>query len=203
MNNTEQLPEAYVASLTSTLQALPFATLSRIADLLEQARWDGRTVFLLGNGGSAATASHIACDLNKAATQPGVPRLRALALTDNVPLITAWANDTHYHNVFVEQMQNFLRPGDVVVAISGSGRSPNVVDAVLRARELGAMTVGLTGFDGGLLTELTDICLVVPSEHMGQIEDVHLMIGHILTAMLAQRPALQMVQETASGARVP
>lgn len=181
---TTELVTAYLTGLTRALRSIPLDTIARIVEILEDARAEGRTVFLLGNGGSAATASHIACDLNKTANHPGAPRLRALALTDNVPLITAWANDTHYHNIFVEQMQNFLMPGDVVVAISGSGRSPNVLDAVRRAREMGAVTIGLTGFDGGHLTGIADVCLVIPSDHMGQIEDTHLAVGHILAAVL-------------------
>lgn len=178
----------YIAGLARTLQSLPLDTIAEIAAILEEAREEERAVFLLGNGGSAATASHIACDLNKTAIRPNARRLRATALSDNVPLITAWANDTHYHNIFVEQLQNFLRPRDVVIAISGSGRSTNVLDAVRRARELGAVTIGLTGFDGGLLRDHVDLCLIVACENMGQIEDVHLAVGHMLTAMLGRRP---------------
>ncbi len=177
----------YIAGLTLALKSIPLDTIARIVAILEAARAEGRMVFLFGNGGSAATASHMVCDLNKTAIHPELPRFRAMALTDNVPLITAWANDTHYHNVFVEQMQNFLAPGDVVIAISASGRSRNVLDAVRRAREGGAVTIGLTGFNGEHLRDLVDVCLVVQSDNVGQIEDAHLVVGHVITAALSAR----------------
>ncbi len=177
----------YIAGLTLALRSIPPDTIARIVAILEAARSEGRLVLLFGNGGSAATASHMACDLNKTALHPEFPRLRAMALTDNVPLMTAWANDTHFHSVFVEQMQNFLDPGDIVIAISASGRSRNILDAVRRAREVGAVTIGLTGFNGGHLKDLVDVCLVIQSDNMGQIEDAHLVVGHIITAALSAR----------------
>ncbi len=178
----------YIAGLTLALRSISTDTIAQIVEILEAARSEGRMVFLLGNGGSAATASHMACDLNKTAIHPEFPRFRAMALTDNAPLITAWANDTHYENAFVEQMQNFLTPGDVVIAISASGRSRNVLEAVRRARGVGAVTIGLTGFNGGSLKDLVDVCLVIQSDNMGQIEDGHLVVGHIITtAILSTR----------------
>ncbi len=177
----------YIAGLTLALRSIPPEAVARIVAILEAARSEGRMVFLLGNGGSAATASHMACDLNKTAIHSEFPRFRAMALTDNVALITAWANDTHYHNVFIEQMQNFLDPGDIVIAISASGRSRNILDAVRRAREVGAVIIGLTGFNGGYLKDLADVCLVIQSDNMGQIEDAHLVVGHIITAALSTR----------------
>lgn len=181
----------YIAGLTLALRSIPTDTIARIVEILEAARSKRRTVFLLGNGGSAATASHLACDLNKTAIHPEFPRFRAMALTDNAPLITAWANDTHYENAFVEQMQNFLTPGDVVIAISASGRSRNVLEAVRRAREVGAVTIGLTGFNGGSLKDLVDVCLVIQSDNMGQIEDGHLVVGHIVTAAILSTRVLR------------
>ena len=177
----------YVAGLTQMLKAVPSDAIAQIARVLERARSEGRTVVLFGNGGSAANASHIALDLSKTTSRTGAARLRALALTDNVPLITAWANDVAYERVFAEQLDNLVGPGDVAIALSCSGTSPNVVMAVRRARERGATTIALTGFEGGHLKALVDICLVVPGEHMGRIEDTHLVIGHILTDVLAGR----------------
>ncbi|MDQ7844118.1 MAG: SIS domain-containing protein [Armatimonadota bacterium] len=181
----------YIASLQSQLAALAQADLLRVEALLLRARAEGRTIFILGNGGSAATASHMANDLNKGATVGDRPRFRALALTDNVPLITAWANDTHYGNVFVEQLANFFQPGDVVVAISGSGNSPNVLAAVEWAARRGAVTIGFTGGDGGQLRRLVACPVVVPSHKMEQIEDMHLILSHALCVSLRARIAAE------------
>jgi D-sedoheptulose 7-phosphate isomerase len=171
------------------LEKLAAEDLAQVESVLLRARADGRMIFIIGNGGSAATASHMANDLNKGASVPGQPRFRALALTDNVPLITAWANDTRYENVFVEQMANFFEPGDVVLAISGSGNSPNIVTAVEWAHRGGAVTVGLTGGSGGRLRGLVDHCVVVPTGWMEQIEDMHLAIAHALCVSLRARIA--------------
>lgn len=179
----------YLAELQPVLEQLRAEDLSRIESLLLQARAQGRMIFIIGNGGSAATASHLANDLNKGASVSGRPRFRAIALTDNVPLITAWANDTSYENVFVEQMANFFEPGDVLVAISGSGNSPNVVGATEWARREGAVTIGLTGGSGGRLRDLVDCCVVVPTDRMEQIEDMHLVLAHALCVSLRHRIA--------------
>ncbi len=177
----------YLAALAQMLRAVPSDVIAQIVQILERARSEGRTVVLFGNGGSAANASHIALDLSKTTGRAGAARMRVVALTDNVPLITAWANDAAYERVFAEQLVNLVGPGDVAIALSGSGTSPNIVLAVQRAREVGATTIALTGFQGGRLKDLVDVCLVVPGEHMGQIEDAHLAIGHILTDVLAGR----------------
>jgi D-sedoheptulose 7-phosphate isomerase len=116
-------------------------------------------------------------------------RFRVLALTDNISLLTAWANDAGYHRVFIEQMRTYFEHGDVLIAISGSGNSPNVVEAVLLARNLGVETIGLVGFGGGKLKELVDHAIVVASNEYGPIEDVHLMLNHIITACLRERIA--------------
>ena len=179
----------YIASLQPMLGELADLDFNQVESILLRARDEGHTIFIIGNGGSAATASHMANDLNKGASVPGRTRFRALALTDNVPLITAWANDTHYERVFVEQMANFLRPGDVLVAISGSGNSPNVVAAAEWAHLEGAVTIGLTGGNGGRLRGLVDCSLIVPSSRMEQIEDMHLVLSHALCVSLRARIA--------------
>jgi len=179
----------YIASLQPVLEKLANLDLNQVESILLRAREDGRTIFIVGNGGSAATASHLANDLNKGATVPGLPRFRAFALTDNVPLITAWANDADYERVFVEQMANFLRPRDVLVAISGSGNSPNIITAVEWASREGALTIGLSGGSGGHLRSLVDCCVVVPSSRMEQIEDMHLVLSHALCVSLRNRIA--------------
>jgi len=145
------------------------------------------TIFLFGNGGSAALASHFACDLGKG-TVNGIPkRFRVLALTDNVPLMTAWANDSRYDDIFAEQMSNFIRPHDIAFAISGSGNSPNVLTALRTAREAGAFTIGLTGFQGGQMKAICDLCVVIPSNNMQMIEDLHLCVAHSLFTAVRQR----------------
>ncbi len=176
--------ETYISQVRATLKELPVETIGRIVELLQEARTRRKWVFLLGNGGSAATASHFACDLAKGAITPGKPRLRAIALTDNVPLLSAWANDTSYDNIFAQQLENLIEPGDIVIAISGSGNSANVLNAVRLARSAGATTIGLTGFDGGKLKDLADICLIVPNHCMEQVEDVHMLLEHIITTCL-------------------
>jgi D-sedoheptulose 7-phosphate isomerase len=176
----------YLEQVTAILNSLELTQIEQIVNVLQDARLFNRTIFLLGNGGSAATASHWANDLCKGASRPNSPRLRAMALTDNVPLMTAWANDTTYHNIFTEQLANFLKPDDVVIAISGSGNSANVIQAVEFARAQGAITVGLTGFAGGRLKNISDLCLIVQSDSMEQIEDVHLIITHIISTALGK-----------------
>ncbi len=178
----------YLSQMQDIIAALPVAEIQRAGEILLQARRRGIQVFTLGNGGSAANASHIACDLSKSSIRDDLPRFRVISLVDNVPLATAWANDTSYENIFAAQLENLLQPGDVVIALSGSGRSPNVVKAVLLARQRGATVIGLTGYDGGRLRELADPCIIVPSHCMEQVEDTHLIIGHLLSTYLRECP---------------
>lgn len=126
--------------------------------------------------------------MSKGANCPGKPRLRAFALTDNMALLSAWANDSAYKDVFAEQLEGLLEPEDVVIAISGSGNSLNVIEGVRKASEMGAITVALTGSGGGVLSDLVDIAVVVPSCSMEQIEDVHLILSHVITRSLRGTP---------------
>ena len=178
---------AYLGDLKEALAGLPVADLEKIIETLAVARERRQQVFLLGNGGSAATASHVANDLAKATITAGLPRLRVIALTDNVPLITAWGNDKAYDAVFAEQLENLVAPGDLVVGFSTSGTSPNVLRAFEVARAQRAVTIALTGKSGGALRGLADICLMVPSQHTQIIEDVHLAIGHCIIVALRRR----------------
>jgi D-sedoheptulose 7-phosphate isomerase len=182
------LSEAYLLQMQEILAALPVDEIHQAEEILLDARRRGAQVFTLGNGGSAANASHIACDLSKSCIREDLPRFRVISLVDNVPLATAWANDTSYENVFAAQLENLLQPGDVVIAISGSGRSPNVLNAARLALEMGAIVVGLTGFDGGLLKDIADPCIIVPSHCMEQVEDTHLIIGHMFSTYLRECP---------------
>ncbi len=177
----------YCAKVSEVLAKIPSSDIELVIQALMQAYEAGRTVFLFGNGGSAALASHMACDLGKGMADVTPRRSRVLSLTDNVALITAWANDTSYEAVFSEQLNNYLQPGDVAFAISGSGNSPNVLRALSVAKSLGATTIGLTGFEGGKAKPLCDLCIVVPSDNMQIIEDVHSVLAHGMFSVLRTR----------------
>ena len=171
---------SYFDLLTAGMRALPFDQIERLAQLLLDVYQQQRTVFLFGNGGSAALASHFACDLAKGTANGSQKRFRVLALTDNVPLLTAWANDVKYDHIFAEQLRNFAVAGDVAFAISASGNSPNVLKALRVAKQAGSITAGLTGFSGGRMLSLCDVCIVIPSDNMQIIEDLHLSVAHCL-----------------------
>lgn len=186
---------SYLDRLHAMLDRLPLKDVQRLIDLLMAANAEGRTIFIFGNGGSAATASHFACDLAKSTISSGTSRFRVVALTDNVPLITAWANDTAYENVFAEQLDALVRPGDVVIGISGSGNSENVLLAICLANERGATTVGMSGFDGGQLKDLVDLSVHMPHFNMEQVEDAHLILEHMVcTTLRAELRAQASVQ---------
>jgi len=178
---------AYFDRLSQTIENLPFTTINQIAETLLRAYDWGRMIYLFGNGGSAALASHFACDLGKGTVNGNGKRFRVLALTDNVPLMTAWSNDSKYEDVFAEQLSNFVQRDDVAFAISGSGNSPNVLRALKLAREAGAITIGLTGYQGGRMKELCDQCMIVPSDNMQIIEDLHLCVAHAVFTAVRRR----------------
>ena len=178
--------EHYLAELQDLLGRVPRDGIEEVLQVLIAAYRRGSHLYFIGNGGSAATAAHFVCDLTKNTTQDGGRRFRAFALTDNVPLLTAWSNDTTYENAFAGQLTGLIEPDDVLVMISGSGQSPNILQAALAGRAAGAVTVGLTGFEGGQLKDLVDICVIVPSNRMEQIEDVHLALEHALCSALRQ-----------------
>jgi D-sedoheptulose 7-phosphate isomerase len=177
----------YLREVAQTLHQLPQPALTAIADALWSAYERDGTIIVCGNGGSAATASHFACDLAKWTIRPGARRVRALALTDNIPVMTAFSNDQSYSDVFVEQLMTHYRPGDLLFAISGSGNSANVLNAVAWANEQGAATVGITGFDGGKLQRMARIALHVRNTQMPQVEDVHSTICHALAVEMGLR----------------
>ncbi|HLI26704.1 MAG TPA: SIS domain-containing protein [Chloroflexota bacterium] len=172
--------ERYWDELAAVARAMPFAALAEAAEWLLACYERGGQVFILGNGGSAATASHFACDLAKGTRTAGLPAFRVLPLTDNVPLLTAWANDTSYERVFAEQLAAFVGPDDVVVAISGSGNSPNVLAVAEVVRARGARLLALTGQSGGRLAALADLAIRVPAGPIEQVEDAHLAVAHSL-----------------------
>lgn len=175
----------YLGQLQALLNGFSMESLTSVIRLLIAAYGEDKTVYILGNGGSAATASHFACDLGKGTASEGRRRFRVMSLTDNTPFITAAANDLGYEQIFVEQLRGLLQPGDVVIAISASGNSPNVVRAIEYAKERGAVTIGVLGFDGGKSKLLVDACIHVPSFDYGLVEDCHLIAEHMLTQFLA------------------
>lgn len=183
---------SYFSQIRQTLEQLPQASLQEVADALWAAYERDATIFVCGNGGSAATASHFVCDLAKWTIKPPARRVRAIALTDNVPLITAWSNDQSYADVFVEQLKALYRDGDIIVAISGSGNSPNVVRAIEWGNAVGAVTIGLTGFNGGRLHQIAQIGLHINNHVMPQVEDIHSTICHALAVNLGQQIELSL-----------
>jgi D-sedoheptulose 7-phosphate isomerase len=179
--------KAYFERISELLSKLPYQQVDRITNVLFEAYLQGRTTYLLGNGGSAALASHLACDLSKGTIARGRKRFRAVSLTDNVPLMTAWANDFQFEDIFAEQLLNVVEAGDIVVAITTSGNSSNVVKGLKVARDAGAFTIGITGFEGGKVKELCDLCLVVPSDNVQFLEDAHLCISHSVFCNIRQK----------------
>lgn len=178
--------EHYWHGLASIMQAMPFDMLTKAAELLLNCYRRGSTVFIVGNGGSAATASHFACDLAKGTQVKGMPAFRVISLSDNVPLMSAWANDTNYDRIFAEQLSTLVRPEDIIIAISASGNSPNILAAARMAKKSGAITLALTGQDGGKLSQLADFIIYVPSKCIEQVEDAHLVIAHSLCVVLRE-----------------
>lgn len=180
----------YFEELAKLIPQLPYEAIDAIAGVMLQAFAEDRTVFVFGNGGSAASASHAMVDMNKGTSGVGQSRrMKVMALTDNVPLLTAWANDSSYEQVFSEQLKNFARRRDVALAISASGDSSNVVLALQTARDCGAVTVGVAGYEGGKMRPLCDVCAVVPSENMQMIEDMHHAMLHSIFTVVRERLA--------------
>jgi len=184
MNTQTYSIDGYLRDTQQALAALHREPLTDTILHLYRAWEQDKHVYVLGNGGSASTASHIANDLSKATIVPGRRRMRVVSLSDNVALISAWANDVSYDCVFKEQLENLLEAGDVVLGISASGNSPNVLQAMEFARERGAVRLAWTGLSGGCLKEMVDCCVHAPTEDVGMIESVHLVIDHLVTNAL-------------------
>jgi D-sedoheptulose 7-phosphate isomerase len=177
----------YRQDLKRALDAIPADATEKFLQALESAYQEERQVFLLGNGGSGSSASHAAADLNKGVSYGREKRFRVISLNDNMATVTAYANDVSYTEVFVEQLKNFLHPGDVVIGISGSGNSSNVLKAIEYANRQGAITVGLCGFDGGKLAGLAQLPVHIPVNDMQKVEDIHMMLFHVAMQVLCAR----------------
>ncbi len=177
----------YIDELRAILDRLDHVMLDRFTEAIWQGYEQGKTLFIFGNGGSAALASHLATDIGKGTIAGERARLRVIALTDNVPLMTAWANDSGYEHIFAEQLRGLVKSGDLVFAISGSGNSKNVVLGLEAAHEVGATAMVLTGFDGGRVKDLSELCLIVPSHNMQHVEDAHLCAAHAIFTAVRER----------------
>jgi len=173
-------PERYRTEVLQVIQSIDVEKVGRAIEILREARDRGRHIFICGNGGSASTASHFATDILKGASYQREPRFRILSLVDSIPTLTAYSNDVSYDCVFVEQLKNFAQPEDVVMAVSGSGNSMNVVRAVEYANSIGCTTITLTGRDGGKLGPLGRLNIQVSHPHMGRIEDAHMIVLHMI-----------------------
>ncbi len=179
--------DGYLSRLQAALARLRHEELEVIVESLIDAWRRDAQVFICGNGGSAATASHFACDLGKGTITPGLKRMRALSLSDAIPMMTAWGNDSDYSDIFAEQLTNLMNPGDLLIAISGSGNSPNVLKAVEYARAHGGHTIALTGFAGGKIKDLAAHSVIVGAECIQIVEDVHMAIEHTVCMSLTRR----------------
>jgi D-sedoheptulose 7-phosphate isomerase len=170
----------YISVLQQTMDKLPQHLIAEVIEVLQRARLDGRQVFIMGNGGSASTATHFVCDLAKNTRRDGLPHFRVIGLTDNMAIFSAYANDEGYESVFASQLSNLISPGDIVIGISASGNSKNVLNAMECAKTHNAVTIGFTGFDGGRLGRMVDIHVHVQSTVIEHVEDIHLMLEHMI-----------------------
>jgi D-sedoheptulose 7-phosphate isomerase len=179
----EQL-NTYINDLKNTIDQIPVDLIEEVIVILQRARLNGKQVFVMGNGGSASTASHFVCDLAKNTRKRGLPLFRVFGLTDNMAIFSAYANDEGYENVFSQQLNNLLDPLDVVIAISASGNSSNILKGVELANSRGAITIGFTGMTGGKLKDMANLVVHIPSMRIEQVEDVHLMLEHMICSSI-------------------
>ncbi|MHA2246032.1 MAG: D-sedoheptulose-7-phosphate isomerase [Candidatus Hodarchaeales archaeon] len=190
MNNfREQYTKNYLLEVSNLLNQMEdefIIKMNRLTEILFKAREKKNTIFFMGNGGSAATASHFVGDLSKGTIVDGFPRFKTIALTDNIPNMLAWGNDSGYEDIFIEQLKNLMEPGDVVIGISGSGNSKNVIKALNYANENRGISIGILGYDGGEMIKIVHESIHVPSFNMQQVEDIHVLVSHLLTSMIRE-----------------
>jgi len=177
----------YFGVLKNTIDHLNRDDIRKFADLLLETKEKNKKVIIFGNGGSAATASHFACDINKGVSYNRTNRFKVLSLTDNIPTILAYSNDISYDVIFIEQLKNLLEPEDIVIGISGSGNSINVIKAIEYASSQGNTTIGITGYDGGKLKEIADLSINANVNDMQISEDIHMILVHVLMRILCSR----------------
>jgi D-sedoheptulose 7-phosphate isomerase len=190
--------DSFFSDFEKSISAVDRSRIEAVIQLLFEAWQNGKQIFLIGNGGSAGTASHFSADLNKCTACNGKRRMKAISLVDNVPLVSAITNDDGWENVYTEQLQNFFTPGDVLIAFSvhgGSGSdksgpwSQNLLKAMRYVSEHGGKTIGIAGFDGGYMKELADECLIVPAHSTPQVEAFHVLLHHLIAFRLAEKIA--------------
>lgn len=190
MKSLTNLVDEYIVNLHKVLKSIPKHDIEAVGAAIVSAFEDGRQIFIAGNGGSAASASHMACDFAKTTLGKNhetiSKRMRVIALSDNVPLITAWGNDVGYDVVFSEQLRNLANQNDLLIVISASGNSPNILECLNAAKDLKINSIGILGFSGGKAKEMCDLCIVAESTDYGIIEDAHMILNHILTAYFKQ-----------------
>jgi len=183
--------QSYISTLHQTIDQLPQELIAEVINVLQRARMQRNQVFIMGNGGSASTASHFVCDLAKNTRHKGLPHYRAIGLTDNMAIFSAYANDEGYENVFAQQLANLIQPGDVVIGISASGNSQNVLNAIQEAKRETVTTIAFTGFDGGRLGPMVDINIHVKSNIIEHVEDIHLILEHMIVKTIKDQPYLE------------
>jgi len=187
----KEFSKNYFGQVKRVIDELDLEKIQKIAEKIYYAYKNDRQIFIMGNGGSASTASHFACDLGKGTLEnvynDGEKRFRVISLTDNVATLMAFGNDLCFEDVFVQQLRNLINPGDVVIGISGSGNSANIIKAIEYAKKCKAKTIGFLGFKtGGKLRNMVDYEITVQDEHYGRIEDIHLMLEHLIISYLAE-----------------
>jgi D-sedoheptulose 7-phosphate isomerase len=192
--------ENYFSMLKGAIEATDRESINMIINLLQKAYEEGQQVFIMGNGGSASTASHFACDFNKGLSYGKRKRFKVISLNDNLPILLAYANDVSYENVFVEQLKNFFNPKDYVIGISGSGNSKNVIKAIEYANQNGGITIGFCGYSGGKLKEIAQYTIHIPINDMQISEDLHMIMTHLIMHVLDKqetftRPALKIIKK--------
>jgi len=178
--------EQYITDFKNVLDGVDTERIGQAITLLHDARRSEKQIFIMGNGGSASTASHFVCDLAKNTRKPDWPHFRVIGLADNMAILSAYANDEGYDNAFAQQLANLVQQGDIVIGISTSGKSPNVLKAIELANEKRAVTIGFTGFDAGELGSMVNLNLHVPSDCIEQVEDAHLMLQHVMVKTLRE-----------------
>ncbi|MCK4385251.1 MAG: SIS domain-containing protein [candidate division Zixibacteria bacterium] len=191
--------ENYFSMLEGAIDATDRESINTVVNLLGKAYEEERQIFIMGNGGSASTASHFACDFNKGLSYGKRKRFKVISLNDNLPILLAYANDVSYENVFVEQLKNFFNPKDYVIGISGSGNSKNVIKAIEYANQNGGITIGFCGYSGGMLKQIAQFCVHVPINDMQISEDLHMIMTHLIMHVLEKqeilvRPSLKIIK---------
>ena len=183
----KEFARSYIAEIEDVMDSLSLEQFEEVVNVVLEAYEGGHQIFMMGNGGSGSTASHFACDINKGASVGLEKRFRATCLNDNVPTMLAYANDSSYEDIFVEQLKNCLKPGDVVIGVSGSGNSKNVLRAIEYANSNAGKSIGFTGFDGGQLAKVAQKGIIVPVNDMQKVEDIHLVLAHMLMQIVHKK----------------